>query len=212
MIRMTRSHRRDLIRAHPQFRGQAHDALFLLADAPDALKLHAAFAHLYPSAWVEIEPLGGSAFALTYHDLGTVPSFSAGLGAVGFACSEARIEFETPYELAGFAARHIAQNRARLAEIGPCDISHGIGDASVFYAPSGWTRAENEARCPEFAEHNAKMAAYHFAFAEELFDSPKSPTTAYRYNMAMVEKLGGLRPELAAPAIARRSVKGASSG
>ena len=55
------------------------------------------------------------------------------------------------------------------------------------------------------------MAAYHFAFAEKLLDNPKSPTLAYRYNMAMVEKFGGLRPGLAARAIARRRAKRASS-
>jgi hypothetical protein len=111
---------------------------------------------------------------------------------VGIVCREETLEFETPYELAASSARHCDANLARLRELGHCGISQTIGPAGSaathLYAPDSWIREEGETRFPEFAEHNAEMAAYHFEFAEQLSANPKRHTTAYQYNMAMVEE------------------------
>jgi hypothetical protein len=203
MIPLHRTHRFKLITAHPRF--ISHDGpLYRLAMSnhagPEEHKLHAAFARLYPSAFVQIEPLGGTAFALTSHAIGTTESYCAARCEVGFASPQQRQEFETRIDLVRFASRLIDANMARLDTLGRCNISHSVGldgQSGVihFYSPMR-TREENEARFPEFARHNAQTATYHHAYAEELFKRPECPTSAYRYNVAMVEKYGGLRPEL----------------
>jgi hypothetical protein len=203
MIPLHRTHRLKLITAHPRFISQDGPLFRLAMDKPPGTeehKLHAAFARLYPSAFVHIEPLGGTAFALTYHAIGTIARYCDARGAVGIYCQQERQEFETRIDLVRFAARLIDANVARLAELGPCGISQILsldGAASgAFYAPLNWTREDKEAQFPDYARHNAAMAAYHHAYAEELFERPECPTSAYRYNVAMAEKYGGLRPAL----------------
>jgi hypothetical protein len=203
MIPLHRTHRLKLITAHPRFLSQ-DGPLFRLAmrkhTGNEEHKLDAAFARLYPSAFVHIEHLGGTAFALDYHAIGTTASYCSTRCVVGIACPQQRMEFETRVDLVRFAARLDDATAVRLEALGPCNISQSIGlegqGVTHFYSPFSWTREEKEARFPEYARHNAEMAAYYHAYAEELFERPECPISAYRYNVAMAEKYGGLRPEL----------------